>query len=24
MFIHSRLTQYVSGIIMSIVRRQTV
>jgi len=24
MFIHNRLTQHVSGIIMSIVRRQTV
>jgi len=24
MFIHFRLTQHVSGIIMAIVRRQTV
>jgi len=24
MFIHNRLTQHVSGIIMPIVRRQTV
>jgi len=24
MFIHNRLTQHVSGIIMPVVRRQTV